>query len=120
MFNRSKITAACGALLTAGAVGGVLASPAHASTEGDQDGYAYTRELHNVGITPAHSGAILAQSICEKRAEGYTQDAVIEYEESPPPPIASHRQAVVIVTGAEWHFCPSYYIGGENGAGESA
>ena len=108
------VVAAAAMLLMAACV--LFAGLAHASSEGDRDASAYAAELAIAGLpAPAYSAQRLAGTICERRSEGISESAAIAYMEAPPPPIASHHQAMAIVMGAEWHFCPAYYQGGASG-----
>jgi hypothetical protein len=94
---------------------GLKAVPAaHADTYGsvgDHDKYSFMYELHSVGMSGTPDSARnLANIVCGKRAEGYTESRVIEYAENPPDPMPK-SWAVEVVHGAEYHFCPQY-LGG--------
>jgi len=113
-----------GTLIAAGmAVGVRLAGPASAtmSTIGDPDdysGYNYAAELHFVGIPASAAQArSFALTICQKRAEGYSEDQLLDALESPPGPTATSEQAVEMVLGGEYHSCHAYEHDGSIGRG---
>ena len=110
--------------ITAGmAVGVGLASSANATiavigSRGDHDPYHYRDELRYTGLyhEDATNAVSLASRVCGKRAMGYTEDQLISGLEGPDP-LYTSEQAVMIVGGAEFHFCPAYEDDGSVGRG---
>jgi hypothetical protein len=106
---------AAAVIITGSAFAGLFGSgTAHATAaaigrEGDFDPYNYRDELRYTGlyhedVTNAYS---LATRICGKRAMGYSSGQLMDgfiYS----PDQYTVEQAVAIVRGAEWHFCPAY------------
>jgi hypothetical protein len=86
-------------------------------SRGDMDPYHYRDELRYTGlyhedVTNADS---LASRVCGKRAMGYTEEQLVSSLDDGPDYTA--EQAVKIVTGGEYHFCPSYEDDGSIGSG---
>jgi hypothetical protein len=122
MFNLStKIGTACAGLITAGAVGLALASPASADTssignntfhpygsKGDQSVTEYMQELRDVGGRPTYYEADqVAAGVCSSLGAGQSDDSLLNQIVAETQ--IARNQAKVAVWGAEWHFCPSYY-----------
>lgn len=114
--------ALAGAAITAGmAVGVGLASSANATiavigSQGDHNPYHYRDELQYTGLyhEDVTNAASLASRVCGKRAMGYTEDQLIRGLEGPDP-LYTSEQALMIVEGAEYHFCPAYEDDGSVG-----
>lgn len=116
-INTKLIALGVGVIVLILALAGLVlgAGLAKADTRGDMNAYAYLSEINSSGMSGSvFSARNLASTVCEKRAEGITESEAISYMEAPPPPIATHHQEVAMVLGAEWHFCPSYYVGGDS------
>jgi hypothetical protein len=115
-----RIKAGLAAMGIAGAMAtGVLASgTAHATTavigsEGDMSAENYTAELRYAGINQfVWQSRTLGPWVCNQRGSGVSEDALIRYEDGFVPAIGSApygaEQAVAIVMGGEFHFCPKY------------
>jgi hypothetical protein len=105
-----------------------LAAPASASNngyQGDRDAYAFTQDLRegnprdpdNVTYTGtvAHAQQ-MANTICDWRAKGFSQSALSDGYVwqwlGDPQPTADNPDglAIAVVYGAEWHFCPAYFV----------
>jgi hypothetical protein len=128
MFNiPTKIAAACAALITAAGVGVALASPAAADTgsvinntfypygtKGDQNVSEYLQELRDSGgkyddpSSAWRNADQLGAHICSSLNAGYSEDQLLNYVVVNAAN-ANRDEAKVVVWGAEWHFCPSYY-----------
>jgi hypothetical protein len=123
MRNTIKVALA-GAAITAGmAVGVGLASSANATvavigSRGDHNPYHYQDELRYSGLyhEDATNAASLASRVCGKRAVGYSEDQLIRGLIGPDP-LYTSEQAIMIVEGAEYHFCPAYEDDGSVGRG---
>jgi hypothetical protein len=105
--------AGVGAALAAGSLG--LAGTASAKTyypsgsKGDQSVVAYHHELTYAGLSAnLDTAARQGQKICTDLSNGFSENTLISVQIAPPYP-KSATQAQVVVFGAEWHFCPSYY-----------
>ncbi|HEY4796638.1 MAG TPA: DUF732 domain-containing protein [Mycobacterium sp.] len=113
-----------GTTIVAGmAVGVGLASSANATiaiigSRGDHDLYNYRDELRYTGLY--HEDATNAESlesrVCGRRAMSYTEEQLVRGLEGPDP-LYTSEQAVMIVEGAEYHFCPTYEDDGSVGRG---
>ena len=69
--------------------------------------------LYHEDVANAYS---LASRVCGKRAMGYNEEQLIRGLEYSADQYTS-EQAVVIVSGAEYHFCPAYEDDGSVGRG---
>jgi hypothetical protein len=113
------------ALLAAGALGvaavGVASSanakPATIGSQGDHDPYNYRDELWYTGLhhEEATNAQSLASRVCGKRAMGYNEDQLVSGLIGPDP-LYTTEQAIEIVLGGEYHFCPPYEDDGSIGA----
>jgi hypothetical protein len=118
-----KKTIVGGLAAVAIAAGIATASTANATiavigSQGDHDPYNYRDELrytrlYHEDVTNAVS---LASRVCGKRAMGYTEEQLISGLYGPDP-LYTSEQAVMIVKGAEYHFCPAYQDDGSVGRG---
>jgi Protein of unknown function (DUF732) len=104
------------------AVGLAAAGPAGATIavigpRGDHDPYNYRDELRYTRLyhEDVTNAASLASRVCGKRAMGYTEEQLIRGLEYSVDQYTS-EQAVMIVEGAEYHFCPAYEDDGSIGA----
>ena len=97
-----------------------VAPQAHADTygyRGDGDPFAFRDELFAEGLYHEDVGNALSlgQRVCAARRGGFTEEQVVSsldnYDEY------TAGQAVEIVMGGEWHFCPRYYDDGTIGSG---
>jgi hypothetical protein len=106
-----------GGLAALATTGGIaVAAPAHAEGyQGDQDGYAYSREMH--GTDPDADNAASAQhlgiTVCINRADkGISEREEISFVSRLIDPITQqpegYHYAAVLVIGAEFHFCPQF------------
>ena len=92
------------------------AIPVYYGEQGDHDAYALTREMHDDGYTGTVDYARqLASVICARRAGGYSQDSMENYTSGwlgrqPSTPDNPDDLAIATVYGAEWHFCPAYFV----------
>jgi hypothetical protein len=129
MNTRPALAATVGAVLMLGAgvaemaVGVGLASPANATiavigSRGDQEPYHYRDELRYTGLyhEDVTNAMSLALRVCGKRAMGYNEEQLISGLVGPDP-LYTSEQAVMIVEGAEYHFCPAYEDDGSVGRG---
>ena len=100
--------------LTAGAVacGIAVSRPASAvGSVGDQSGTAFAAELNaaapNDGLpdTTAAQARNIALLLCAQRRGGLSEAEIITQMTGPQQP---HQYAVVMVKGAEFHFCPEF------------
>jgi Protein of unknown function (DUF732) len=84
----------------------------------DHDPYHYRDELRYTGLyhEDVTNAVSLASRVCGKRAMGYTEEQLISGLEGPDP-LYTSEQAVMIVEGAEFHFCPAYENDGSVGRG---
>lgn len=101
-----------GAMLGAAGLG-LGAGLAHGETygsRGDHSEHAYAMELRVDGMVgtdiQAESAALM---VCEKRGQGFSEDAVIAQTETMRG--MSAHMADDVVLGAEYHFCPQYSTG---------
>ena len=110
---RIVTTLAATGMIVAGMTLGVgLAGPANATisvigSEGDYNPYYFRDELRYAGITheDVANASELGPRICRQRAEGWTSG---QLEDSLMSNDYTSEQAVVIVRGAEFHFCPQF------------
>jgi hypothetical protein len=109
----------CTALVPLGLLGTGLATPASADIygrQGDHDAYALTRTMRDDGYTGTVDYARqMANVICARRAEGYSQHAMQDYVSDwtghkPSTPDNPDDLAIATVYGAEVHFCPTYFV----------
>lgn len=113
-----------GTTIVAGmAVGVGLASSANATiavigSRGDHDPYNYRDELRYTGLyhEDAPNAESLASRVCGKRAMSYNEEQLVSGLIGPDP-LYTSEQAVMIVSGAEYHFCPDYDDDGSVGRG---
>jgi hypothetical protein len=98
-------------------------APAHATiavigSRGDQDPYHYRDELRYTGLyhEDVTNAVSLASRVCGKRAMGYFEEQLIRGLEDSAD-LYTSEQAVMIVSGAEFHFCPAYDNDGSVGRG---
>lgn len=96
------------------ALGVGLAGPANATVatigaKGDMNPYNYRDELRYSGLyhEDVSNASELGPRICRQRMAGYSEDELISSLDGPDP-LYNAEQAVEIVLGAEWHFCPGY------------
>jgi hypothetical protein len=114
MFLRAALIAAAIAVAAVGP-----AAPSHADpgdfasygSKGDYSAFAFRNELRYVGLyhEDEHNAADLAGRLCAERADGYTERQVMRHLENNPDDYTVN-QIVAMVLGAEWHFCPDYYV----------
>jgi hypothetical protein len=75
-------------------------------SKGDQSGYELSRELTFQGLVVSTPQATdLGNRVCNDLARGYAENQMGMYLMSQG---YSSRQAVAIVGGGRWHFCPWY------------
>jgi hypothetical protein len=82
---------------------------------GDQSAVLYDSDLEQVGVggSPTAAGK-LGHAICGYLASGVFEDELINTTMDTPGYNVTRNQAKATVLSAEWHFCPSYYVGGES------
>jgi hypothetical protein len=124
MFKKILVGGAAAAAIAAAGIAG--AGPANAAvatigSRGDYNPYNYRDELRYSGLyhEDVSNAAELGPRICRQRFTGYTEDQLIDSLVGPDP-LYTTEQAVEIVLGAEYHFCPGYEHDGSVGAGPSA
>jgi hypothetical protein len=85
-------------------------------SRGDMNPYHYRDELRYTGLyhEDVANAYSLASRVCGKRAMGYNEEQLIRGLEYSADQYTS-EQAVVIVSGAEYHFCPAYEDDGSVG-----
>ena len=91
-----------------------LAPNAHAEInaygqQGDASTVAFSMELSDTGwLTDNTQAWTIANNVCNMRASGSTERGITNLLINQ----GGHtiEQAVVMVNGAEWHFCPAYYV----------
>jgi hypothetical protein len=95
--------------LSVAAAGPAGATLATIGGRGDHSAVNYRDELRYAGI--AHEDAVnaadLGSRLCAKRYEDYSERQLIRQLDGPDTPYTV-EEAVAMVTGAEWHFCPEY------------
>jgi hypothetical protein len=114
MATKKLAATLASALIVGGMAGGVLlaAGPASATgavigDEGDYNPDNFRDELRYAGIyhEDVSNASELGPRICRQRAQGFSsswlEDDLISND-------YAVEQAVAIVRGAEWHFCPRY------------
>ena len=118
-----KITVGGVAAAAIAAAGIAAAGPAGATiavigSEGDHNPYHYRDELRYTGLyhEDVANAYSLASRVCGKRSIGYTEEQLIRGLEYSADQYTS-EQAVMIVSGAEYHFCPAYEDDGSVGRG---
>jgi hypothetical protein len=104
------------------AVGIAAAGPAGATIavigpQGDHNPYNYRDELRYTGLyhEDVTNALNLASRVCGKRAMSFNEDQLVRGLYGPDP-LYTSEQAVMIVKGAEYHFCPAYQDDGSIGA----
>jgi len=104
------------------ALGVGLASPASATMatigeRGDYNPYNYRDELRYTGLNheDVYNASSLGPRVCVRRQMGYTEEQLVSSLDDGPDYTA--EQAVEIVMGGEYHFCPSYMDDGSIGTG---
>ena len=118
MRTRIKVALAGVATVLVGCGGGaaetLLAPTAHATMsvigrEGDMSPYNYRDELRYAGLLheDADNAAMLGRRICGQKDMGYTARK-ITWLLDPDDTYYTGEQDVVLVRGAEFHFCPVY------------
>ncbi len=123
-MRHTQKVALSGTTVVAGmAVAAALASSANATiaiigSQDDHDPYNYRDELRYTGLyhEDVTNAASLASRVCGKRAMGYSEDQLVRGLEGPDP-LYTSEQAIMIVEGAEYHFCPAYKDDGSIGQG---
>jgi hypothetical protein len=105
---KNTIKGGVAALGIAGAIAAATGT-AHAETEGeinDHSGLAYALELNEDGIPGTSTqAASLASTICSDRAAGYGEKML---EQRAGAIEGSPSDGIIVVDGAEYHFCPGY------------
>jgi hypothetical protein len=103
------------------AAGIATASTANATiavigSRGDMDSYHYRDELRYTGLyhEDVTNAMSLSSRVCGKRAMGYNEEQLVRGLEYSADQYTS-EQAVMIVSGAEYHFCPAYEDDGSVG-----
>jgi hypothetical protein len=101
-------------LATAGSAGATVAT---IGERGDHNPYNYRNELRYTGLNheDVYNAASLGPRVCVRRQMGYTEGQLVSSLDDGPDYTA--EQAVEIVMGGEYHFCPSYEDDGSIGSG---
>lgn len=111
------------AVVAAGAIGAGLglapqanATIAVIGSRGDMDPYHYRDELRYTGLyhEDVTNAMSLSSRVCGKRAMGYNEEQLVRGLEYSADQYTS-EQAVMILSGAEYHFCPAYEDDGSVG-----
>ena len=112
MFKKLMVGGAAAAAIAAAGI--AAAGPAGATIaviggEGDHSAVNYRNELRYAGITheDANNAADLGSRLCAKRYDGYSERQLIRELDGPDTPY-NYEESLVMVRGAEFHFCPEY------------
>jgi Protein of unknown function (DUF732) len=77
--------------------------------QGDRDASAYWVDVNPFGSGSVTSASRLANTICSKLADGFSEGRLIAVIAQTPDTTTAVSDATFIVHAAEWHFCPTYY-----------
>jgi hypothetical protein len=100
------------------AAGVLYAAPAHADMNtygrrGDANPYAFRAELQDTGLyhEDVPNAYSLGGRVCAARARGFTEEQIVSSLDNNYGDYTA-EQAVEIVMGGEYHFCPAFFNDG--------